>query len=127
MEIFVITQWVLRALLALYFLFVGSSLFMPAQREAAVTAVRRVLPGQARVIVMAVGFVAMVAGLALLLPWWLPRFIAGIVLIALLIALFMITAGVARESDDQQASRVAVRVRAAVQVVIAALILLAII
>ena len=122
-----IVQWVLRALLALYFLFVGSSLFMPAQREAAVTAVRRVLPGQARVIVMAVGFVAMLAGLALLLPWWLPRFIAGIVLIALLIALFMITAGVARESDDQHASRVAVRVRAAVQVVIAALILLAII
>lgn len=127
MEIFVIAQWALRALLALYFLFVGSSLFLPAQREAAVSAVKRVLPKAARSIVLAVAIVAMLAGLTLLLPWWLPRFIAGIVLIALLIALFLITTGVAQKTDDAEASRVAVRVRAVVQVVIGALILIAII
>lgn len=127
MEIFVIVQWVLRALLALYFLFVGSSLFLPAQRESAVAAVERVLPKKARAIVMAVAAISMLAGLALLLPWWLPRFVAGIVLIAMLIALFLITTLVAKQTDDAAASAVAVRVRAAVQAVIGLLILVAII
>lgn len=127
MEIFVIVQWVLRALLALYFLFVGSSLFLPAQRESAVAAVKRVLPKKARAIVMAVAAISMLAGLALLLPWWLPRFVAGIVLIAMLIALFLITTLVAKQTDDAAASAVAVRVRAAVQAVIGLLILVAII
>lgn len=127
MEIFVIVQWVLRALLALYFLFVGSSLFLPAQRDSAVAAVQRVLPKRARAIVMAVAAISMLAGLALLLPWWLPRFVAGIVLIAMLIALFLITTLVAKQTDDAAASAVAVRVRAAVQAVIGLLILVAII
>ena len=127
MDIFETAQWVLRALLALYFLFIGSSLFMPAQREAAVTAVSRLMPRAARGVVFAAGFVAMIAGLALLLPWWGPRFAAGIVLIALLIALFPVHMAAARTSSDPEQGRVSVATRAVVQGCIGALVLVAII
>lgn len=127
MDIFEIVQWALRALLALYFLFIGSSLFRPVQREAAVTAVSRLLPKAARWLVFITGFVAMLAGIALLLPWWAPRFAAGIVLIGLLIALFPVHMAAAKTSADPNQGRVSVATRAVVQGIIGALVLVAII
>ena len=129
-DTFLLAQWVIRALLALYFLFIGTSMFLPAQLRASLDVVGKLLPRASRVIVVGAAVVAIVAGLALLLPWWGPRFAAGIVLIALLIALFPIHTAIARRADaraaDKQAT-VSVRVRAVVQVVIALLILFAII
>lgn len=129
-DTFLLAQWVIRALLTLYFLFIGTSMFLPTQLQAALGVVGKLLPRASRVIVVGAAFVAIVAGLALLLPWWAPRFVAGIVLIALLIALFPIHTAIARRADAEAADgrgATSVRVRAVVQVIIALLILFAII
>lgn len=130
METFLLAQWAVRALLALYFLFIGTSMFMPARLRPTLEAVGRLLPRASRFIVVGAAVIAIVGGVSLLLPWWGVRFAAGIVLIGLLIALFPIHTAIARAADARGAepqNSPSVGLRAAVQVVVGLLILFAII
>lgn len=130
METFVLAQWVVRALLALYFLFIGTSMFMPARLRPTLDVLGRILPRASRYIVVGAAVIAIVGGISLLLPWWGVRFAAGIVLIGLLIALFPIHTAISRAADarsSEPGSSPSVTARVIVQVIIAALILLAII
>lgn len=129
MDVFLVIQWVLRVLLAIIFVGMGVTHFVPRVRA---TMTRMIPPGMRgpgvlspSSLVVISGVAEIVGGLALLAPWPSIRFAAGVGLIALLIAVFPANAYVARHPDRFGRLSVPLVPRLVGQIVLGALVLVA--
>ncbi|MCR8671340.1 hypothetical protein [Agrococcus sp. HG114] len=131
MDAFALVQLVLRIILALVFVGMGITHFVPRVRRAMAAMIPAGLAGPERrwapALVTVSGVAEVVGGLALLTPWWIVRFVAGLGLIALLIAVFPANVQAAREPERFGAAAVPIGRRAIGQAVLAALVLVAVI
>jgi uncharacterized membrane protein len=131
MDAFAIAQLVLRIILALVFIGMGITHFVPRVRRAMESMIPAGLAGPARrwapTLVTASGIGEILGGLGLLAPWWGVRFAAGLALIALLIAVFPANVQAAREPERFGAAAVPILPRAIGQVVLALLLLVSVI
>lgn len=131
MDPFAIAQLVLRIILALVFIGMGATHFVPRVRRTMAAMIpagfagperRRALP-----LVTASGVAEILGGIGLLAPWWGVRFAAGLALIALLIAVFPANAEAAKDPKRFGAVAMPLVPRAIGQVVLGALLLIAVI
>ncbi|WAC65369.1 DoxX family membrane protein [Agrococcus sp. SL85] len=131
MDAFSIAQLVLRILLAVAFVAMGASHFVPRVRRTMAAMIpagiagperRRALP-----LVTISGVAEILGGLGLLAPWWEVRFAAAIGIIALLVAVFPANAEAARDPRRFGAAAVPIVPRAIGQVVLGALVLVSVI
>lgn len=131
MDAFLIVQWVLRALLAVLFVGMGVLHFVPrVQRTMAAMIPERLRSDgffNPKNLVILSGIAEIAGGLALVAPVDWIRFVGGIGLIALLVAVFPANAHAARHPDKFGATAVPVVPRLIGQIVLGALILVAII
>ncbi|WP_413318939.1 hypothetical protein AA0Z99_01915 [Agrococcus sp. 1P02AA] len=131
MDAFALAQLVLRIILALVFVGMGLTHFVPRVRRTMAAMIpagiagperRRALP-----LVTISGVAEVLGGIGLLAPWWGVRFAAGIALIALLIAVFPANAEAAKDPKRFGAVAMPLVPRAIGQVVLGALLLVAVI
>ncbi|WP_072314130.1 DoxX family protein [Agrococcus sp. Marseille-P2731] len=131
MDAFAIAQLVLRIILALVFVGMGLTHFVPRVRRtmAAMIPARLAGPERRRALPLVTisGVAEVLGGIGLLAPWWGVRFAAGIALIALLIAVFPANAEAARDPKRFGAVAMPLVPRAIGQVVLGALLLVAVI
>jgi uncharacterized membrane protein len=131
MDAFALAQLVLRIILALVFVGMGITHFVPRVRRAMEAMVPAGLAGPERrrapALVAISGVAEILGGLALLAPWWGVRFAAGIGLIALLIAVFPANVQAAREPERFGAAAVPIAPRAIGQAVLGVLVLVSVI
>ncbi|UWF77944.1 MULTISPECIES: DoxX family protein [Microbacterium] len=129
MDLFLVIQWVVRALLAIVFVGMGVLHLVPRVRNRMTAMIPPGLRGTGVLspvsLVTVSGVAEIIGGLGLLVPVPEVRFAAGVWLIALLIAVFPANAYVAR--DPERFGRVAVPLvpRVIGQVVLGALVLVA--
>ena len=131
MDAFAIAQLVLRILLAVLFIGMGAAHFVPRVRRTMGAMIPAGFAGRERrwapMLVTATGVVEILGGLGLLAPWWGVRFAAGLVLIAVLVAVFPANAEAARDPKRFGAVAVPIVPRAIGQIVLGLLILVAVI
>ena len=131
MDAFAIAQLVLRIILALVFVGMGITHFVPRVGRAMEAMIPAGLAGPegrwAPTLVTASGIAEILGGLGLLAPWWGVRFAAGLALIALLIAVFPANVQAARAPERFGAAAVPILPRAIGQVVLALLLLVSVI
>lgn len=131
MDAFAIAQLVLRIILALVFVGMGLTHFVPRVRRtmAAMIPARLAGPERRRALPLVTisGVAEVLGGIGLLAPWWGVRFAAGIALIALLIAVFPANAEAARDPKRFGAVAMPLVPRAIGQVVLGTLLLVAVI
>lgn len=131
MDAFAIAQLVLRIILAVVFVGMGLTHFVPRVRRTMAAMIPSGLAGAERrwalPLVTASGVAEVLGGIGLLAPWWGVRFAAGIALIALLIAVFPANAQAAKDPKRFGAVAMPLVPRAIGQVVLAVLLLLAVI
>lgn len=131
MDPFLVVQWVLRIVLAVLFVAMGALHFVPKVQRGMGAMIPPGIKGTGirspRSLVLISGVAEIAGGLGLLAPWDPVRFAAGIGLIALLIAVFPANAYAARHRDRFGVTAVPLVPRAIGQVVLGALVLLAVI
>lgn len=131
MDAFAIAQLVLRIILALVFIGMGATHFVPRVRRTMAAMIPSSLTGPDRrwalPFVTISGVAEILGGLGLLAPWWGVRFAAGLALIALLIAVFPANAAAAKDPKRFGAVAVPLVPRAIGQVVLGLLVLVSVI
>lgn len=131
MDAFSIAQLVLRILLAVVFVGMGAAHFVPRVRRTMAAMIPAPIAGPERrralPLVTISGVAEILGGIGLLAPWWGVRFAAALGLIALLVAVFPANAQAAREPERFGPAAVPVVPRAIGQVVLGALLLIAVI
>lgn len=131
MDPFAIVQLVLRILLAVAFVGMGATHFIPRVRRTMAAMIPASLAGPerrwARPLVTASGVAEILGGIGLLAPWWGLRFAAGIALIALLVAVFPANAEAAKDPKRFGAVAMPLVPRLVGQILLGALLLVAVI
>ncbi|MCH1882436.1 DoxX family membrane protein [Agrococcus sp. ARC_14] len=131
MDAFAIVQLVLRIILAVVFIGMGATHFVPRVRRTMAAMIPAGLAGPdrrwARPFVTISGVAEILGGIGLLAPWWGLRFAAGVGLIALLIAVFPANAEAAKDPKRFGAVAMPLVPRLVGQIVLGALLLVAVI
>lgn len=131
MDAFAIVQLVLRIILAVIFIGMGLTHFVPRVRRTMAAMIPAALAGKERrwalPLVTASGVAEILGGIGLLAPWWGVRFAAGIALIALLVAVFPANAEAAKDPKRFGAVAMPVVPRAIGQAVLGLLLLVSVI
>ena len=131
MDAFAIAQLVLRIILAVIFVGMGATHFVPRVRRTMGAMIPAGLAGPHRswapTLVTVSGIAEILGGLGLRAPWWGVRFAAGLALIALLVAVFPANAEAAKDPKRFGAVAVPLVPRAIGQVVLGLLVLVAVI
>ena len=131
MDAFAIAQLVLRIILAVIFIGMGITHFLPRVRRTMAAMIPAGIAGpdrkRARPLVTASGVAEILGGIGLLAPWWGVRFAAGLALIALLVAVFPANAEAAKDPKRFGAVAMPLVPRLIGQVVLGALLLVSVI
>lgn len=131
MDSFAIAQLVLRIILAVVFIGMGVTHFLPRVRRTMAAMIPASMAGRDRAwavpLVTISGVAEILGGIGLLAPSWGVRFAAGLALIALLIAVFPANAEAAKDPKRFGAVAMPLVPRAIGQVVLGALLLIAVI
>ncbi|WP_241249053.1 DoxX family membrane protein [Agrococcus sp. KRD186] len=131
MDAFAIVQLVLRIILAAVFIGMGVTHFLPRVRRTMAAMIPAGFAGPERKralpLVTISGVAEILGGIGLLAPWWGVRFAAGLALIALLVAVFPANAEAAKNPKRFGSVAMPLVPRAIGQVVLGALLLVAVI
>lgn len=131
MDPFAIAQLVLRIILAVVFIVMGVTHFLPRVRRTMAAMIPASLAGPdrrwAKPLVTASGVAEILGGIGLLAPWWGVRFAAGLAVIALLVAVFPANAEAAKDPKRFGAVAMPLGPRLIGQIVLGALLLVSVI